>query len=148
MPPWEARQDRTGQAGRIDFDDLIGTEELVEAAAEMAARFYHHDPCGTDVQAERLKEHWIGALISMRQDDHGDAVQLQRGRFADVQRIVRVDAATPLDRPVEQRRDHCWGSERLGEFVAAVAVEPRLEDRASAQRMSLGCESGIMEDAD
>jgi hypothetical protein len=37
MPPWEARQDRTCQAGRIDLDDLIGSEEFVEAAAEMAA---------------------------------------------------------------------------------------------------------------
>ncbi len=43
MPPGEARQDRAGQAGCIDLDDLIGAEELVEAAAEMAARFYHDD---------------------------------------------------------------------------------------------------------
>ena len=104
VPPGKARQDRAGQAGRIDLDDLVMAEEFVEAAAEMAARLHHDDPGGGDVEAERLEEHRVGALVAVGQDDDGDAVQRQRGGLADVQRVVGVDAAPAADRLVAQAR--------------------------------------------
>src|SRR4029077_4682280 len=39
--PSEAVERRRRQAGKVDLDDLLGAEELVEAAAEMAACLYN-----------------------------------------------------------------------------------------------------------
>ena len=60
----QGKRDRIGlvRPGGVDLDDLLVAEELVEAAAEMAARFDHDHARGGDVQAEHLKEHRVGAL--------------------------------------------------------------------------------------
>ena len=114
VPPGKARQDRAGQAGRIDLDDLLMAEELVEATAEMAARLHHHDARRGDVEAERLEEHRIGALVAVGQHHHGDAVKLQRRRGAKIQRVVGVDAAPAAHTAGEQAAHRRRGRRRGG----------------------------------
>ena len=132
VPPGKTRQDRAGEAGRIDLDDLVVAEEFVETAAEMAAGLHHHDARGGDVEAEGFEEHRVGALVAVGQDDDGDAVQCQRGGLADIQRVVGIDAAPASDRLVAQPGNHRRGGERFGEFVAAATVEAGLEAGAEA----------------
>ena len=78
LRPGEAGEDGRGQAGRIDLDDPVGGEELVEAAAEMPARLHHHAARRADIEPEMLEEGGIGALRADGDDDDGDAAEPQR----------------------------------------------------------------------
>src|SRR6478609_9732049 len=69
LGPGEVRQHGRGQARAVDLVDLLGLEELVEAAAEMAAALDHDDTGGGDVEAEALELARVHALAAVG-DDH------------------------------------------------------------------------------
>ena len=90
MLPGEARQHRAGQAGGIDLDDPRVVEELVEAAAEMAARFHHDDSarrrcrCRAPPGTPDRRTARAGA-----RDRDGDAAEVERCRAAEVDACCR-----------------------------------------------------------
>src|SRR5438094_9367865 len=67
--PGEAVEHWRGQAGEVDLDDLLGAEELVEAAAKMTARFDHDRAGPTDIKSHHLEKDRVGALHPVRDDD-------------------------------------------------------------------------------
>src|SRR5713101_6489914 len=64
--PLEAVEHWRGQARKVDLDDLLVAEELVEAAAEMAARLDDDRVRLGDVETEHLEEDRVGALRAQR----------------------------------------------------------------------------------
>ena len=79
--PVEASQHRRGEAGKVDFDDMVGAKELVEAAPEMPARFDDDRARPGDVEPHHLEEDGVGALHPPRHDDDGDAADGERADF-------------------------------------------------------------------
>src|ERR1700704_2303490 len=72
LGPSEVRQDRRRQARAVDFVDLVGLEEFVETAAEMAAALDHDDPCLVEVEAEHLELPGVHALAAVADHDELD----------------------------------------------------------------------------
>src|SRR5436190_671345 len=103
MPPFEAVEHRRGKAGKVDFDDLLGAEELVETAAEMAARLDHDRPRSTDIEPHHLEKDRIGALHAVRDHDDGDPADLECGARSELQPQSGINAATADTVPVRQR---------------------------------------------
>src|SRR5437763_17045978 len=68
--PLEAVQHRRGEAGQVDFDDLVRSEEFVEAAAEMPARLDNDRARLGNVEPHHLEKYRLGALYAVR--DHTD----------------------------------------------------------------------------
>src|SRR4051794_21343560 len=76
--PIEAAQHRRGEAGEVDLDDLLGAEELIEAAAEMTTRFDHDRAGPGDIEPHHLEKHRVGALHAMRDYNDGDSADPER----------------------------------------------------------------------
>ena len=146
--PVEAPEDRRGQSREIDLDDLIGAEELVEAAAKMAARLDDHGARPADLEAHHFEEDRVGALHPLRYDDHREAADLQRGAGAKRQPHAGVDAAPPDAIASGQGYDLGRRSPRLGEFGRLRPIELCFEPRAEAASMRLGGQIGVIEDAE
>src|SRR5215475_8686780 len=77
--PGKAVQHRRGQAREIDFDDLLGAEELVKAAAEMAAGFDHDRTRPANIEVHHLEKDRVGALHPVRDDDNRDPAHSEGG---------------------------------------------------------------------
>src|SRR5258707_12254896 len=75
LGPGEVRQYRRRQARAVDLVDLVGLEEFVEAAAEMAAALDHDDARLGNVEAEHLELPRAHALPRLA--DHHDVDDAQ-----------------------------------------------------------------------
>src|ERR1700731_3166864 len=124
--PFETGQHRRGEAGQVYFDDLVRSKELVEAAAEMAARLDDDRTCPGDVEPHHLEKDRIGALHAMRDHDDGDPADLERGAGSELKPQSGVDAAAADAVPVGQCDDSGRRGVRLGELRILRPVEPRL----------------------
>src|SRR5262245_9063511 len=79
LAPGEVCQYRRRQARAVDLVDLLGPEELVEAAAEMAAALDHDQPCLGDVESEHLELTRVHALAAMADHHELDAAEVEQG---------------------------------------------------------------------
>src|SRR5690606_39044852 len=75
----EAREHRRGEPAGIDFEDALGSEKLVEAGAEVAARLQHDGAESGDVEAEAFEPGRVRRLDAAAYDDDGQSVGLDRG---------------------------------------------------------------------
>ncbi len=78
----KAGQHRRGRPRRIHLEDALGRGHLVEAGAEMAARFHHHHPRGARIAAEMFEEAGSAHWIPRRGDHQHHPAQTQRRPLA------------------------------------------------------------------
>src|SRR5262249_59237069 len=96
-----------GEPGEMDSDDLPGRKELVETAAEMAARFDDDRARPAEVETHHLEKDRIGALHPVRDDDDGDSADPEGGAGTELEPQSGIDAAPPDATAVGECDNRC-----------------------------------------